>query len=118
MSRVKKIVSFTLCMIMILALSVTAFADGGITPLANRYDATHYISGSNVNLRSAPSTSSYSKGLLQRYDECHFTPDSDGNTIVTNDSITWGHIYIDYGTNADKVGYTAVQYIKELEPAL
>ena len=117
MGKVKKVVSFLLCMAMIIALSVTAFADGGVAPLANRSDATHYIAGSNVNLRSGPGTGYSSGGLLQWYDECHYIPDSQGRTVVTNGNITWGHIYIDYGTNADKAGYTSVQYIKELYPS-
>lgn len=73
MGKVKKVVSFLLCMAMIIALSVTAFADGGVAPLANRSDATHYIAGSNVNLRSGPGTGYSSGGLLQWYDECHYT---------------------------------------------
>lgn len=114
MNKTKKIVSFMLCMIIILAMSVTAFADGGIAPMANRNDATHYIAGSNVNLRSGPGLSYSSGGLLQWYDECHYTPDSQGRTMVVNDGITWGHIYMDYGSNVDKAGYTSVQYIKPL----
>lgn len=117
MSKVKKIASFLLCMAIIFALSVTAFADGGIAPLANRDDATHYIAGSNVNLRSGPSLKASSGGLLQWYDECHFTPDDQGRTVVVGDGITWGHIYMDSGANADKAGYTSVQYIKELYPS-
>lgn len=117
MNKAKKIVSFALCLVMILALSVTAFADGGIAPMANRNDATHYIAGSNVNLRSGPGLDYSSGGYLQWYDECHFIPDAEGRTIVVADNITWGHIYMDYGTNVDKAGYTSVQHIKELYPS-
>ena len=116
MKNIKKIVSFVLCLSLVFALSVTAFADDGIAPMANRADATHYIEGYNVNLRSGPGTNYSSGGLLQRYDECHYTPDSEGRTVVVNGNITWGHIYMDYGTNVDKAGYTSVQYIKELYP--
>lgn len=99
MNKVKKIVSFMLCMAMILALSVSAFAYWQSISVVG----DGYITGNNVNLRSTMDTSTQGNigGQVNWYDTYYLRSTSDH----------WGRVYMRSGNCAKMGGYVYDTYL-------
>lgn len=117
----KKLVAFLLSFILLLSISIVACADNETSFFEPSIDSQQYscprpngyfiITGSLVNLRSLPSTSSSSGGLLDKGDTACFHPD-DPNTTVYD---TWPHVLMTNGRNIEKGGYVYHDYITFVE---
>lgn len=101
----KRVFAFLLCSVLLLALSVTAFAanDQAVNP--SNVTATWHIVGSNVNLRSGAGPEFSSAGYVQN-----------GNTFINGglylgtDGNYWRYCSMTSGPHDGENGYVASQY--------
>lgn len=115
MKKTAKIVSFVLCVAMILALSVTAFAEGFASASTRSYDSYPYdlydekyvkmVNHTDVVVRSTASTSAAKKGTL--YTGYYLTV-LDSNCTYNN-GLWWSQIEPDNAMNpvSISIGYSA-----------
>lgn len=120
MRNIKMIVSFVLCLSLVLALSVTAFAalsDGSeIMPCVVQI---HYINGSNINFRSGASLQYSSAGYVHYPERCEpkykngssYFMDEYGCTDENGNVYEWRYIHMTQGSHAGENGYVVSRYV-------
>lgn len=120
MKSIKMIVSFALCLSLLLALSVTAFAvspdESEITPYVVQ---VHYINGTDVNFRSGPSTEYSSDGYVNYPEHCtikykngsSYFMDEFGQTDDNGNVYEWRYIHMTEGAHAYENGYVVSKYV-------
>ncbi len=117
MSKAKKIVSFALCLVLILALSVPAFADSGVRIIRAeesilREPGMHgyCINGDNVRLRRSTSTANTNNVILilSKYTLVNVINYDVGTGADNN--LTWSYISVTIDGN-EYYGYVAQKYL-------
>lgn len=120
MRKSKIIVSFVLCLSLILTLSVSAFAalpnGSEITPNSV---LVHYINGTNVNFRSGASILYSSGGQVNFPDRCEpkyiggssYFWDVYGCTDDNGNVYEWRYIRMTQGSHAGENGYVLSKYV-------
>lgn len=101
----KRIVSFCLCLALIIALGVTAFADSAPSASPAQATAPWQIVGTNVNFRCGPGTEYSSAGYVQNGDT--FT---NGGLYTATDGSYWRYCSMTSGSHSGENGYVASQY--------
>ena len=76
----------------------------------------YIVTGSNVNLRKAPSLNGYVIGYLQIGDDVHNivcpTSPYEGQAVVQADGYTWLYVYVQSGSLQGANGWVASAYLK------
>lgn len=120
MNKTKKIVSFVLCLVMLLALSVTAFADSPDESEMTPYGVwIYYINGDAVNFRSGPSKEYSSAGYVYKGERCEpiykngssYFMDEYGCKDENGNVYEWRYIHMTEGDHASENGYVVSKYV-------
>lgn len=115
----KKAISLLLCFALILAMSISAFAEYDQDPSQTRA-TTYYISGDGVALRPTPGVSNDPiDGYLYKNDKVEKRYVSVGNTYTYlfyasdghGNIIPWWSVSVKSGDNNGDNGYVAAMYI-------
>lgn len=101
----KKIASFCLCLALIIAFGVTAFADYSPLSSPEQVTACWQIVGTNVNFRSGPGTEYSSGGYVQNGDTF-----INGGLFKATDGSNWRYCSMTSGSHSGENGYVASQY--------
>lgn len=120
MSSVKKFISFTLCLVIILSISASAFATSpDSSEISPHVVLIYYINGSNVNFRSGPSTAYSSGGYVNYPERCQpkykdgssYFMDEYGRTDENGNVYEWRYIHMNQGSHAGENGYVVSKYV-------
>lgn len=101
----KKIIAFCLCLTLVMALGISAFADNSGSASTQQTNACWQIIGSNVNFRAGPGFNYSVVGLVQYGDtfvDYGISQDASGNN--------WRYCGMTSGSHYGEAGYVASQY--------